>query len=174
MTAATAVRDGQTMRELHHQHHHRLVGFLTRMTGSYQTGEDLAQETWMRILLDHRPLVPADAWPLIYVIAKRLGIDWARRRKSRPVEVGGDTTEWLTAADDIQHTLDRLQIAETLSHLSPQQRQALTDVYLHDMTVTQYAALRGIAMGTAKTRLFYGLRASRSVLEAAGEATHAG
>ena len=65
------------------------------------------------------------------------------------------------------------QIDDALGGLDPNHRAVVALYYLLDMPLTEVAASLGIPLGTAKSRLHYGLAAMRSAALRDPEATTA-
>jgi RNA polymerase sigma factor (sigma-70 family) len=80
--------------------------------------------------------------------------------------LGADIAEGPIAveADKIDQVLDRVFVEEALAKLSPEHRQILEYVYLEDKSLSEAAEKIGIPGGTAKSRVWYALRAIREVL----------
>ncbi|MBC6460954.1 sigma factor-like helix-turn-helix DNA-binding protein, partial [Actinomadura sp. HBU206391] len=59
-------------------------------------------------------------------------------------------------------------VSEALKALTPAHREILTETVLQDRTVNEAAQRLGIPIGTAKSRVYYALRALRVALEERG------
>ena len=69
------------------EYQHRLFRYLLSLTGSRPTAEDLFQETWLRVLErghQYRSQWKFEIW--LFSIARRLVIDWMRRKKGTSLE----------------------------------------------------------------------------------------
>jgi RNA polymerase sigma-70 factor (ECF subfamily) len=62
-------------------------------------------------------------------------------------------------------------VAEALSSLSRAHREVLTETVMRNRSVNEAADILGIPLGTAKSRVYYALRALRIVLEERGVST---
>jgi RNA polymerase sigma-70 factor (ECF subfamily) len=67
--------------------------------------------------------------------------------------------------DEVDRALEAWQMAEALRRLSPEHRTVIVETYYGARSVASTAARLGIPEGTVKSRLYYGLRALRLVLE---------
>jgi len=78
MTAAVHPHH-QDMTGLYIGHHHWLLGWLRRRTGNPELAADLAQDTFLRIMVSHRDFYLDEARALLATIARGLVIDHFRR-----------------------------------------------------------------------------------------------
>jgi RNA polymerase sigma-70 factor (ECF subfamily) len=70
-----------------------------------------------------------------------------------------------------EDVLRRVIVAEALSSLSRAHREVLTETVMRNRSVNEAADILGIPLGTAKSRVYYALRALRIVLEERGVST---
>ena len=61
-----------------------------------------------------------------------------------------------------------LQVEEALRRLSEPHRQVLVEVHLRDRSAADVAAQLGIPEGTVRSRVYYGLKALKLILEEMG------
>lgn len=158
------------MRELHDQHAAALWSFALRLTGGDRDrAEDVAQETLLRAwrhpqVLDQSTR-SARAW--LFTVARRIVIDGWRSAAARS-EITTDEPPERAVPDETERALQGWLVADALSELSERHRQALTLCYFDGLSVAEVAERLGVAEGTVKSRLHYGLRALRLVLEEKG------
>ncbi|MBO0844320.1 MAG: sigma-70 family RNA polymerase sigma factor [Nocardioides sp.] len=149
-----------------------LTAYVRRLLhGDEQQAEDIVQETLLRAWKHADRVADASRRPWLFVTARRLVIDAYRARKSRPVEVGAHLLEDASqgvADDDLDRTLDALLLTDALSELTAKHRSVLVDCYLRGQTAAQIAALRGLPVGTVRSRIHYALRALRLALQERG------
>jgi RNA polymerase sigma-70 factor (ECF subfamily) len=145
----------------------RLRYFLRKLLSSAHDAEDALQDVWLDVLRalsrlnDPQALV---AW--LYRIARDRA--FARLRKLRPHESLREESvvAGTTADDDSEFTAeDAAQIHAALDKLPAEQREVLVLRFLEDLTYDQIATIVGVSLGTIRSRLHYGKRALRSVLE---------
>ncbi|MFC4905902.1 sigma-70 family RNA polymerase sigma factor [Actinomadura gamaensis] len=156
---------------LYREYHRPLLAFVLRLTGGDRGwAEDVVQETMVRAWRSAAGLDPAaeSLMPWLATVARRIVIDHRRSRDVRPPEVGDGPLENLPATDEVDGLLRKVMVAEALNSLSPAHRQILTETVLRDRTVNQAADSLGIPVGTAKSRVYYALRALRVALEERG------
>jgi len=161
----------ERMTALHSEHARDLLRFLLTLTrGQRQTAEDLAQETMLRAWrhLDSVPAEPANARRWLFTVARRLVIDRARLRLTRPAEVHLVDMTWIPAGDDTTGAaLATHAMRDALGRLTPGQRALLSEMYLVGRSAEEVAGRLGVPIGTVKSRTHYALQALRTGLEAA-------
>lgn len=162
-------KQAEQMRALHAEYADALWRYALRLTNDPARAEDVVQETLLRAW--RRPKVldqsdgPAGAW--LYTVARNIVIDEHRSARSRR-EISTDSPPDHGGADHTDATLDSWLVAEALTRLSPEHRDAIVECYYHGRPANDYAQSRGIPAGTVKSRLHYGLRALRLVLQEMG------
>src|SRR5579864_3241590 len=76
-------RDMQLVADLEERYQHRLVRYLLYLTGRRDYAEDLAQETWIRVLQrgsQYNGQQRFDPW--LFAIARNLAIDYLRKKRT--------------------------------------------------------------------------------------------
>ncbi|MCO8277508.1 sigma-70 family RNA polymerase sigma factor [Actinoplanes sp. TRM 88003] len=146
-------------------HGRHLTRFVMTLTARRrQAAEDVVQETLLRAWR-HLDVVAADEetgrrW--LFAVARRLVIDEARRRKSRPSEVPEYLAERLPNADDTAGSaVAGFALHQAFHGLNPMHRTVLTEVYLRHRTVEEVADDLRIPPGTVRSRIHYALRTLR-------------
>lgn len=164
-----------SVRDLHEAFAGALYVFAYRRLGDRGAAEEVVQDTLVRAWRHADRFDPdrgsMSAW--LFAIARNLIIDRQRRRGARPATVAMPQTlpeEVDAGATDqqIERMLETWQVAEALAGVSVAHREAILACYYRGLTVTEAAARLGIAPGTVKSRLYYGLRALRLRLEEMG------
>lgn len=149
----------------------RVRRFLWRLTGRGDLADDLAQETFLRMLRyagNYDPKYPLGTWLL--TIARRLLINRVRH-ESRQVRI----PDWdglpdkapmphEEAARRDQQGLLRKTLAEALEQLTQAQRQAVVLFHQQGLTVRQAAEVMDVPVGTVKSHLHRGRAAMRKYL----------
>ena len=148
-----------------------LFGFVAAVAGDRTLAEDVLQEVFVRIYKGLRWLRdPALFRPWAYRIAAREAVRHARRERCRDARHDDPATLDDVAAAEIESPdpwlLERLP--RLLDRVSPASRAVLTLHYLHELSLAETAAVLGIPLGTARSRLAYGLRSLRAALGIAG------
>ncbi|MER5359063.1 sigma-70 family RNA polymerase sigma factor [Streptomyces sp. NPDC002785] len=150
-----------------------LFGFAFKALEDRQLAEDVVQETFIRAWRSPRGFDPDQGslrtW--LFAIARNSVADAMRRRKVRE---GPGLSSWdvvsesSSAFDGVDQLLDRIQLGEALERLSPQHREAVVEVYFSGRTCAELGEELGIPASTMRSRLYYGVRSLRLVLEENG------
>jgi RNA polymerase sigma-70 factor (ECF subfamily) len=147
----------------------RLSAYLRSVLGSREDANDLLQDVLLIIYRKVRWLKdPAYLSAWAYRIAGREAVRFLQRRKgARHVQLTEE--EWSavrsrqTSAPADQRVLEE-QVARSLEALPPAGRAVLCLHYLEGLSIEEAAQHLGIATGTAKSRLSFGLRKLRERL----------
>lgn len=144
--------------ELVNRYHSPLYKFLFRFTGDPALADDLAQETFMR-LLAFRGEPPARFKPWAYTVASNLARDQFRSARHRYERV----TDFSDDSEDIHEHVtfvpdDRREVSAALARLSPDHRTVLILRFYHDLKLEEIAEVTHTPLGTVKSRLFHALK----------------
>ena len=77
----------------------------------------------------------------------------------------------MAVPDDTEQVLRSMTVAEALRSLNDAHREILVATYFRGRTVPEAASELGLPVGTAKSRVFYALRALRAALAKRGVTT---
>jgi len=111
----------------------------------------------------------ASTW--IYTVMRNCRIDLMRRNKRTPAD--SDAIEiddiWDEADDDrafvyLQQSNNEVLIEKSFTHLPPEQRQVLTQVYMQGKTHQQISDETGLPLGTVKSRVRIGLKKMQTLI----------
>lgn len=163
------VDKAEVLRQLHDQHAAAVWRYAARLTGNSTQADDVVQETLLRAwrtphIMEQDP-GSTRAW--LMTVARNLVIDEARSAKSRH-ERASDSLPERSQGDATNALFDALLVAEALASLSEDHRAVIIRAYYKGCTCADVAAELGIATGTVKSRLHYGLRALRLALQEKG------
>jgi RNA polymerase sigma-70 factor (ECF subfamily) len=172
-------RDMELLADLVERSQRRLVRYLLYLTGRREYAEDLAQETWIRVLQrgsQYNGRQRFDPW--LFAIARNLAIDYLRR-KGKAVQTaslpddrdeillvsssGPSPFEAAARSEDAKHLAGQLQI------LSPLYREALLLRFQEDLSLAEIAQVLGAPVTTVTSRIYRGLAALRSAFEEGGD-----
>jgi RNA polymerase sigma-70 factor (ECF subfamily) len=132
--------------------------------------EDALQEVF---LIVHRKLgwlrSPETFRPWVYRIASREAIRMAKKQRTRPDQGAGDEAfDWSAVPDrsagDAETRAFHAEIVYAVAGVSPASRAVISLHYLEDLTLHEAAAVLGIPVGTAKSRLAAGIEQLRAQL----------
>lgn len=156
-----SLRTPGDVREAYDRYGGELFDFLFGELADRRLAEDAVQETFVRAWRTGRRFDPARgslrAW--LFAIA-RAGMAAGGVRPD-----GGQHSHGPDAFDRL---LADIQIDEALRRLSPEHRQTVTEVRCHGRTCAELAASLGLPTTVIRTRLHYGVRVLRLVLEEHG------
>lgn len=142
-----------------------LYRYIFRLVGERALSEDILQEVFIRIYRKLRWLKEPELFrPWAYRIASREAFKQLKRERRLPQDVRDES-----ALETIQTGLPEENFgAELIEHLpaliarvSPASRAVLVLHYLHEMPLAEVATVLGLALGTVKSRLAYGLSVLR-------------
>ena len=168
-------RDMQLLADLVERYQHRLVRYLLYLTGMREYAEDLAQETWIRVLQrgsQYNGRQRFDPW--LFAIARNLAIDYLRKkRKAVPtVSLPDDHDAVLLVPSSgpspfeaAARSEDAMSLAGRLQILSPLYREALLLRFQEDLSLAEIAQVLGAPVTTVTSRIYRGLAALRSAFE---------
>ena len=142
---------------------------MLRQTRDRELAEDIVQETLARAWRHPARIAAgrdaARAW--LFTVARNLVIDDARSAHHRR-ELGMDEVPERPAADTTEAVLDRMLVADALASLSREHRVVIVEAHYLGRSIRDIAEREGIAEGTVKSRLHYGMRALRLSLQERG------
>jgi RNA polymerase sigma-70 factor (ECF subfamily) len=161
------------VRTLYQEHAGPLLMFALRLTGGdRQRAEDIVQETLLRAWRNADRLGTQGQQslrPWLVTVARRIAIDEHRSLNARPAETYDRELEaFPSAADDTERVLRLMTVTDALRTLTQSHREILVETYFRGRTVPEAAEVLGLPLGTAKSRVYYALRALRTVLQQRG------
>jgi RNA polymerase sigma-70 factor (ECF subfamily) len=159
-----AVRAGDTGRleELFDRHHGLLYRYFLHLTSDHAAAEDLAQETFFRVLKyrrSYRPETSFRAW--LYQVGRNVFHDHARRDKGEvavPEEAG--VLRSLDAPPDrlVERKQDSALLRRALAALPREKREVLVMSRYLDLKYEEIASVLDCEVGTVKVRVYRALR----------------
>ena len=172
-------RDMQLVADLVERCQHRLVRYLLYLTGRREYAEDLAQETWVRVLQrgsQYNGRQRFDPW--LFAIARNLAIDYLRKKRKavQTASLPDDRDEILLVSSSgpspfeaAARSEDAIRLAGQLQILSPLYREALLLRFQEDLSLAEIAQVLGAPVTTVTSRIYRGLAALRSAFEEGGD-----
>ena len=162
------------MAAAHAAYHARMLARARRIVTDPDLAEDVVQEAFLRAWRACSSFDPAGGPMLnwLLVITANTAVDMVKARVRRPPVASGASAEDAPAAglSDVDRLILRSQLRQALASIGAHHRDAVVETVLRDRPYADVAAELGIAPGTLRTRVHYGLRRLRCVLEAEEEA----
>ena len=169
----TASHEDTLVRMLYEEHAGPLLMFVLRLTGGdRQRAEDIVQETLLRAWRNAHRLGAQGQQslrPWLVTVARRIAIDDHRSASARPTETYDRELEsFPSTSDDTDRVLQSMTVSDALRELSQSHREILIETYFRGRTVPEAAEKLNLPLGTAKSRVYYALRALRTALQQRG------
>jgi len=162
-------RDPDLLDRLIEQYQHRLLRYLTHLTGNRALAEDLFQETWIRVLeRGHQYDGKHEFSTWLFSVARNLAIDHLRKKHPASLDALLDDTEHapLVPASDEPSAFDLLaeheqavEIRAALAAIPVEYRETIVLRFQEGLTLDEIAAVTRAPLGTVKSRLYRGLNA---------------
>jgi len=151
---------------LYTKHGKSLHWYAQQLIGDRQRGEDLVQEALLRAWLHADRLIDDDTarrrW--LYRVVHNAAVDEMRAQSVRPAGIWADLDAVPADGDVTDQILTRIDVMRALRQLKAEHRSVLVEIFYGGRTAEEAALSLGIPHGTAKSRLFYGLRHLRRLL----------
>ena len=172
-------RDMELLADLVERSQRRLVRYLLYLIGRRDYAEDLAQETWIRVLQrgsQYNGRQQFDLW--LFAIARNLAIDYLRKKRKavQTASLPDDRDEILLVSSSgpspfeaAARSEDAIRLAGQLQILPPLYREALLLRFQEDMSLAEIAQVLGAPVTTVTSRIYRGLAALRSAFAEGGD-----
>lgn len=149
-------------------HSGELYGFALHALRDEGLAEDAVQEAFVRAWRSRSRFDPALGSPRtwLFAITRNVIADLGRARLRRPVPA--PAPEPPSEEESLDELLLGWQMEEALRRIGDAHRLVLVETQLRGRGYAELAAELGIPEGTVKSRVYYGLRALRNVLEEMG------
>jgi RNA polymerase sigma-70 factor (ECF subfamily) len=152
--------EAEAVRLLVERYRRPLRALLVRTLGSDPDIDDVAQETWMRVVRSaHRydPEQRFSGW--LFGIAWNLTRDrWTRRQREGADELVEVASHRRSAEDELLASERSRQLRDHVERLPERLAQAVLLRYFEELSEREVAERLGIPLGTVKSRLHHGLR----------------
>ena len=170
---AAAASDRLDVRAAYAAHGPELYRFALRQLGDGGAAQDVVQEVFLRAWRATDSYDPelASLRTWLFAIARNVVVDEARRFAVRPwqrnlTDFSGPEAGGEEPADD--RLVDAWVVEEALRRIGHDHRTAIVQTHLRGRPHDEVAAELGIPVGTLRSRVFYGLKALRLVMEEMG------
>jgi RNA polymerase sigma factor (sigma-70 family) len=157
-------KDEAALVELVSRYHNAIYKFLYRYSGDAALADDIAQETFIR-LINFRGPSPRCFRAWVYTIAANLIRDHFRSAGYRYEQATDfeDGVEPTADHDDlVGHEHD--DVLAALAKLSPEHRETILLRFYHALKLEEIAEITGVPIGTVKSRLFHALKGLKGFL----------
>jgi RNA polymerase sigma-70 factor (ECF subfamily) len=164
LICAAQAGDQRALAELYRQHYARVCGFLRARGCESTLAEDLAQDTFVRVLrrlasFDTARGVKFISW--LFTIATHLHIDWWRKQNQRP-EIATSTDidlELLLAPAPSAESavVQSMECTRLLASVPRGHATAAVMTQAYGFTAEEAAQMMDIPIGTIKSRTHHGL-----------------
>ncbi len=163
--------DGFDVDEAYEEHAGPIFAFAVNSLGDRGAAEDALQEVFVRAWRagDRYGSERGSVRTWLFAIARNVVVDAHRAgaRRPRPVDVA-EERDRPAAGDAHGASLDRLVVVEALARLGPEHREVVVHVHLLGGTYEELSERTGVPRATLRTRMYYGLRALRAVIDEDG------
>jgi RNA polymerase sigma-70 factor (ECF subfamily) len=166
---STQLPGEELIRALYAEHGSSLLAFVQRLTnGDRAAAEDIVQETLLRAWRHSGELDVDRVRPWLFTTARRLVVDARRARDARPVETPAGELSDAAAIEGVDAALNAAIVMDALRSLTAPHRAILIDYFYRGRTAAEIAVERDLPPGTARSRVYYALRAMRLALQERG------
>ncbi|HWM85853.1 MAG TPA: RNA polymerase sigma factor [Kofleriaceae bacterium] len=154
----------------------KVTGFCAKLLCDRRAGEEVAQETWLRVWAVRSAYVAQGKFPVyLYTLARNLCRNHRRDRGRRGRWVRDDLDGRACPADE-PASLDRLiareqeaRVQEALAALSPRLREAVLLRFSEGLDYPQIAQILGRNESTIRSRVHHGLKRLRDLVQRGSE-----
>lgn len=168
---ASARGDEQAFAELYDATSARLYGLVVRVVRDPAQSEEVTQEAFLEIWRSCARFDADKGSPMSWMmtIAHRKAVDRVRSaeaatRRDQTYERASRERDFDVTAEQAERDLEGQRVRRAMESLTETQRGAIQLAYFGGYTHTEVAALLGIPLGTAKTRIRDGLIRLRDTL----------
>ncbi len=142
-----------------------LLYYATSLMGNQDSGLDVLQEVWIRVLRDIRKLRdPNSLRSWLYTITHGIAVDRIRRNSARERAEQVELEDFQEAEEPMFAEEDAAAVHQALSQISLRHREVLVLHFLEDLSLTEIAEIVGCSEGTVKSRMHYAKRAMKEIL----------
>ncbi|CAN5438219.1 sigma-70 family RNA polymerase sigma factor [soil metagenome] len=161
--------EAEALRALSDAHAEAVRRYVVRLTGNPSGADDIVQETlvraWRTPKIMSQPTETSRSW--LFTVARNLVIDEYRSARKRH-ELTTEQMPERAERDRTDALFESLLVEEALGALGYEHRAVIVHSYYGGRSIAETAAELSIPEGTVKSRLHYGLRALRLVLQEKG------
>ena len=166
---STQLPGEELIRALYAEHGSSLLAFVQRLVnGDRAAAEDIVQETLLRAWRHSAELDVDRVRPWLFTTARHLVVDAQRARDARPTEAPAGELPNAPTIDGADAALNATIVLDALRSLTDPHRAILLDYFYRGRTAAEIAVERDMPPGTARSRVYYAMRAMRLALQERG------
>ncbi len=145
----------------------RLLNFFWRQGVKQSEGEDLVQETYLRLWKYRREYKPtAKLSTFLFLMARQVRIDALRRQTRREAREESWGKESATSADSgLERSDARADVRWALAQLTEPLKEVVELGVFQDLPYAEVSAVLGIPVGTVKSRMSNALKKLREIFD---------
>ena len=146
-----------------------LLYYATSLTGNKDDGLDVLQDVWIRVLRrigELREPAALRAW--LYRITHGVAVDRIRRSRTRERAEEDQYAEFDESEEPSFAEEDAAAIHAALGEIGLKHREVLVLHFLQDLSMADIGQIVGCSEGTVRSRIFYGKKAMKEILERGG------
>lgn len=156
-----------------HKFRKNLLNFFWRQGVSYSEGEDLVQQTYLRLWNYRKEYQPtAKLSTFLFTIARQVGIDAFRRRtrrEDREEKWGAENDPSPSQLGEFGKMVDaRADVRWAISRLSEPLRDVIELGVFQDLPYAEVSEILGIPVGTVKSRMSNALKKLKEIFDEQG------
>ena len=166
-TLAVQKGDQIAFRKIVEKYQNSLLNFFYYMNANMQEGEDLTQETFLKVYLYRDKYTPtAKFTTFLYRIARNTGIDYLRKKKAISVSFDDDLLEQPESDTGRSSDIDvKGDIEKALQLLPEKLRSVVVMSYFEDLKYQEIADILEIPLGTVKSRMSFAMNQLKEIME---------
>ncbi|GAA4930168.1 RNA polymerase sigma-70 factor (ECF subfamily) [Actinomycetospora succinea] len=154
-------------------HAGELERFALRQLRDAGAAADVVQEVFVRAWrhAERYDAAVASLRVWLFTIARNVVVDHVRRARSRPATPTAPADLSLATPSSADFTDDLVTgwfLEEALARLGDDQRRAIVETSVRGRPYAEVAAEQGVPVGTLRSRVFYGLRTLRHIMDDMG------
>ncbi|WP_176475094.1 RNA polymerase sigma factor [Dietzia natronolimnaea] len=150
------------------EHGRSIYGFARSSVGDRALAEECVHDVFVRAWRARHSYDPTRStqrtW--LFSIARNVVIDAVRARARRAEPVHDVPEPATTRQSDTSRLVDRIDLQAALAQISREHREVIIAVQVDGMTYHQLSERTGVSVGTLRSRMYYGLRSVREIMEA--------
>lgn len=157
----------EALNELFRSVQEPLFRYIVSLVRDQHQAEDILQEVFIRIYRKLRWLREPEAFRAwTYQIASREAFRYLNRERRWSDQIRDEATLTALPANEHEFPRDLIEsLPQLVGNLSPASRAVVVLFYLHELSLVETAAVLDIPVGTAKSRLAYGLESLRRTFQ---------